>query len=269
MADDDGASCVVDKDKPGDAHVPMGRADGARLLEKVAMSPTPTTPIGRLRAVAVAAMLLALAACATPFKADVSRFQSQLPAPAGQTFAVVSDDPKLTGGLEFAQYSGLVRDRLARLGYAPAADPAKADLLVRFAYGVDSGKDRVRSTGMGPSPFWSPWYGYRGFGYGGMGYGAGYWGRPFGYWGGPWHYGWYDPFFDGGGVESYTVYTSGIDLKIDRVADGQRLFEGKAEAASTSNRLQYLVPNLVEAMFTGFPGNSGETVRITVAPEKK
>jgi len=27
------------------------------------------------------------------------------------------------------------------------------------------------------------------------------------------------------------------------------------------------VPNLVEAMFTGFPGHSGETVRITVAPE--
>ncbi len=83
-----------------------------------------------------------------------------------------------------------------------------------------------------------------------------------------WGYGWYDPFFDNSSVESYTVYTSGIDLKIDRAADGQRLFEGKAEAVSTSNKLQYLVPNLVEAMFTDFPGNSGETVRITVAPEK-
>jgi len=39
-------------------------------------------------------------------------------------------------------------------------------------------------------------------------------------------------------------------------------------AVSTSNKLQYLVPNLVEAMFTGFPGNSGETVRISIAPEK-
>ena len=82
-----------------------------------------------------------------------------------------------------------------------------------------------------------------------------------------WGYGWYDPWFDGG-YEAYTVYTSGIKLKIDRRADGQRLFEGKAEAASTSNRLPYLVPNLVEAMFTDFPGNSGETVRISVAPEK-
>ncbi|MEO5598494.1 MAG: DUF4136 domain-containing protein, partial [Novosphingobium sp.] len=66
-----------------------------------------------------------------------------------------------------------------------------------------------------------------------------------------------------------TVYTSGISLKIDRKGDGRRLFEGKAEAVSTSNRLGYLVPNLVEAMFTDFPGHSGETVRISVAPEKK
>ena len=86
---------------------------------------------------------------------------------------------------------------------------------------------------------------------------------------GPWGFGWYDPFFGGPDIDSYTVYTSGIDLKIDRAADGARLFEGKAQAVSTSNHLQYLVPNLIEAMFTDFPGNSGETVRISVAPEKQ
>ena len=53
-----------------------------------------------------------------------------------------------------------------------------------------------------------------------------------------------------------------------RHAAGHRLFEGKAQAASTSNKLSYLVPNLIEAMFTNFPGDSGKTVRITVAPEK-
>lgn len=215
--------------------------------------------LSRLRLFAAAVLFMAVAACATPFKADVSRFQSQLPAPAGQSFVVVADDPKLGGGLEFAQYANHVRSRMANLGYTPVNDRSKAELIVRFDYGVDNGRERIRSTG--PSyPYWDPWYGYGRFGY---------WGpRRFGYWGGPWHYGWYDPFFDSG-VESYTVYTSGIDLKIDRAADGHRLFEGKAEAVSTSNRLQYLVPNLVEAMFTGFPGNSGETVRITVAPEKK
>ncbi len=208
-----------------------------------------------LKLAAIPVALASLAACATPFKADVSRFQSQLPAPQGQTFAVVADDPALAGGLEFAQYADLVEDRMEQLGYAeaPAAD---ADLLVRFDYGVGDGRERVRSTGY-RDPFYSPWYGYRPY----WGYG--------GYYSRPWGYGWHDPWFGGGSdVRSYTVYTSDIELKIDRAADGERLFEGRAEAVSTSNRLQYLVPNLVEAMFTDFPGNSGETVRISIAPEK-
>lgn len=208
----------------------------------------------RFRLAIVPLALATLAACASPFKADVSRFQSQLPAPQGQTFAVVADDPALAGGLEFAQYASLVGDQLQRLGYSPAS-PESATLLVRFDYGIDKGREKVQSTGWRDS-YYSPWYGYRP-----------YWGYH-GYYGRPWGYGWYDPWFDNG-VESYTVYTSDITLKIDRTADGQRLFEGKAEAASTSNKLQYLVPNLVEAMFTDFPGNSGETVRISVAPEKK
>ncbi|MEW9856013.1 DUF4136 domain-containing protein [Novosphingobium sp. M1R2S20] len=225
------------------------------------MTMIPKDGFGRLRAVAVVMMLATLAACASPFRADVSRFQSQLPAPAGQTFAVVADDPSMAGGIEFNNYARLVEAKLAQQGYSPVANPEQAQLLVRFDYGVDNGRERVRSTGVGAYPAWSPWYGYGPYGPWGYGRFGG-----FGV-GGPWRYGWYDPFFDRG-VESYTVYTSGISLKIDRRADNQRLFEGQAEAVSTSDRLQYLVPNLVEAMFTNFPGNSGETVRITVAPEK-
>jgi hypothetical protein len=210
-----------------------------------------------LRLAVAAAMLLALAACASPFRADVSRFQSQLPAPSGQTFAVVADDPAMAGGIEFSQYARLVESQLIKQGYSAAA-PDQAQLLVRFDYGVDQGRERLRSTGFVRDPFWGPWHGYGRFGYwGGHPYRSGMWG-----------FGWNDPWLDGG-VEAYTVYTSGVSLKIDRKADGQRLFEGKAEAVSTSSRLPYLVPNLVEAMFTGFPGNSGETVRISVAPEKK
>lgn len=204
-------------------------------------------------------MMAALAACAQPFNAKVSRFQSQLPAPQGQTFAVVADDTALAGGLEFSQYARLVEAQMVKQGYTPAS-PEQATLLVRFDYGVDQGREKVtRSMSMYRDPFWGPWYG----GYGYRPYYSPFY-RPSRMWG----YGWYDPFFDNG-YESYTVYTSGISLKIDRKGDGARLFEGKAEAASLSNRLGYLVPNLVEAMFTNFPGNSGETVRISVAPEKK
>jgi hypothetical protein len=209
---------------------------------------------------AMVPLLLALSACASNFNTQVTRFASQLPAPQGQTFAVVADDPALAGGLEFSQYARLVEQRLTAQGYT-SAPPETATLIARFDYGVDKGRERVRQTAFG-DPYWSNWYSPR----------LGYWGsRRRGGWYHPsaaWGHGWYDPWFDGG-YEQYTVYTSGISLKIDRKADGQRLFEGKAEAASVSNRLQYLVPNLVEAMFTGFPGNSGETMRISVAPEKK
>ncbi|BAV66089.1 DUF4136 domain-containing protein [Sphingobium cloacae] len=209
--------------------------------------------IGMFAAPALA--LVALSGCASSFKADVARFQ-QLPAPAGQSFTIVSDDPRLAGGLEFGHYADLVGQRLTQVGYRPANDPARADLVVRVAYDVDNGRERVRSTGFAPDPFF----------YGGWGW-RGRWARP-------WGYGFYDPwlFGPGGGyadVTSYTVYTSDLTMKIDRAADNRRLFEGKASAQSLSNKLTYLVPNLIDAMFTGFPGQSGENVKITLPPEKK
>jgi hypothetical protein len=207
----------------------------------------------------VSLALLGLAACDTSFNANVSHFSSQLPAPAGQTFTVVADNPALAGGIEFNMYAHDVADHLARLGYTPTNDPAHANLLVHFDYGVDTGRERVTSTG-GYSPgWWGPWYGYRGYHGHYRGFG------PYSAWG----YGWNDPWFGGPDISSYTVYTSGIDLRIDRAVDGARLFEGKAQAVSTSNHLQYLVPNLIEAMFSDFPGNSGQTVRNSIAPERQ
>jgi hypothetical protein len=230
------------------------RFGGFADLETTTMTDTAHSHLGRFKLTAVGLLLLALAACTQTLTANVSRFQSQLPPPAGQTVAVVADDPAKIGGIEFGQYASLVDSKLAALGYHPVADPAQAELIVHFDYGVDHGRERVESTGF-HDPFWGPWYGY-----------GPYWG---GGWRGRWAYGWYDPWFDvGPDIDTYTVYTSFLSLKIDRRVDGKRLFEGKAEAVSTSNRLQYLVPNLVEAMFTGFPGDSGQTVRITVAPDK-
>jgi hypothetical protein len=52
-------------------------------------------------------------------------------------------------------------------------------------------------------------------------------------------------------------------------ADGQHVFEGKAKARSLDDSLTVLVPKLIEAMFTNFPGQSGEEVKITVAPPAK
>lgn len=205
--------------------------------------------------VAPAVALATLSGCATGFNAQVSRFQ-QLPPAQGESFAVVAEDGRKGGGLEFGHYADLVSQQLVRYGYRPAADAGSAQLIVRLDYNVDQGRERIQSTGgFARDPFWYGPY-----------YPAGYYG-----WRGRYVYGFQDPFlFDGmGSVQSYTVYASTLSLRIDKAGTGKSLFEGKASAQSLSNKLTYLVPNLIDAIFTNFPGNSGETVKVTVAPEPK
>jgi len=213
----------------------------------------------RILKLAAAAMLgvasVGLAGCATGFPAKVSRYQA-MPAPAGQSFYVVPFNAD-AGGLEFAYYAAMVNEAMRAQGYAQAASPAAATMLVRLAYGVDDGREVIVSD-----PFATPFYG-------------GFYGRPyysrfgggFGY--SPFYYGWNDPFWYGGGIDSYTVYISHLDLDIRRRVDNASLFQGHAKARSRTDELTKIVPNLVEAMFTGFPGRSGETIKITVPPAKR
>jgi len=199
--------------------------------------------------------LLALSACATPFQADVARFQA-MPPPQGQSFVIQPADPANEGGLEFAQYAAIIGQRLSAQGYTQASDPKNATLVVLVDYGVDHGVEKIQTTpGFGPSWGWGLPYGW---GWGG--------------WRGRYYWGWNDPFWGWGDypdVSSYTVYTSHLDMQIKRAADGQSLFEGHAKARSRDDKLTELVPNLVEAMFTNFPGRSGETVKITIPPPER
>jgi len=196
-----------------------------------------------------------------------------------------------TGGLEFARYAGQVAQAMQAQGYAQAPSLEAATMVVRVDYGVDEGQQRVErdpfARGYGYDPFWSGYGPYAGLGpyggvgpYGGLGPYAGFYGRPyysrFGYWGArsPFYYGWGDPYvygFDGPYQESrvYTVFESFLDLDIRRKADNAALFEGHAQARSANDHMGVLVPNLIEAMFTGFPGHSGETIKITVPAAKK
>lgn len=221
-------------------------------------------PIKRLLlSVAAPIALLAVSGCAQDFTARVSRFQ-RLPVPEGQSFRVEATNPALRGGLEFATYAQGVSAHLAQLGYRPVEGSGPADMIVQIDYGVDHGQQKVTTT---------PGFGCGYGGWGGFGGWGGGWGRGWGWgggWGGPgWRYGWGDPFFGGcPDVESYTIYSSYLAMTITR-ADGQRLFEGRARAHSTTDDLTQIVPNLVDAMFTGFPGNNGQDIRITVPAKPK
>lgn len=222
----------------------------------------------RISAFAPVVLLTLAAGCAAPFEARVARFQS-LPAPSGQTFTIQARDPAKAGGLEFATYANLVTQKLVQTGYQPASDPRSATLVVNFDYHVGMPRERIETR---------PGIGYGGFGFGGLGYPYGGFGRfgygRFGYggfgYGGFGYGGFYDPFW-GGYPEVYSVtqYNSYVDMRINRVADNQAVFEGRAETVATTNDLTKLVPNLVTALFTNFPGNSGQTIKVKVEPPRK
>ena len=198
---------------------------------------------------------LGLSACAEQLNTTVSRYQA-MPAPQGQTFYVVpAGGMANNGGLEFQRYAGIVAQQLQARGFQPATDARSANMVVQFGYGVDRGQVRYVED---------PFY-YGRWGYGGWGspFYRGRWG-----WGGGWGWGWDDPFWYGGGIDSYVEYHSQIDLHIRAAGTNAPLFDGRAQARSMTNRLDVVIPSLVDAMFTGFPGHSGETVKITIPTQK-
>jgi hypothetical protein len=217
-------------------------------------------------AVLLGASAVGLAGCASVLPTKVTRY-SALPVPAGQTFAVVPGmGAAARGGLEFQRFAQIAAQQLEARGYRQVATPSQAQLIVQIGYGVDRGQQIVRED-----PFNSR-FGYGGgFGYGRFHSGLGvYFGRPyysrFGYYGyrDPFFYGWDDPFWAGRGIDVYTEYRSQLEMDIRERATNRPLFDGRAQARSTSDDLGRLVPSLIEAMFTGFPGRNGETVRITI-----
>jgi hypothetical protein len=204
----------------------------------------------------IGAAALALSACAESINTTVSRFQA-MPAPQGQSFFVVPDGGmSRNGGLEFQHYAGLVAQQLEARGFTPAANAQGASMIVQFGYGVDRGQVRYVDNSFYGS--WGPYWG------GGLFYPRYGWGFRSGY-----LWGWNDPFWYGGGIDSYVEYHSQIDLHIRSAHGNAPLFDGRAQARSETNHLDVVIPSLVDAMFTGFPGRSGETVKITIPTKQQ
>ncbi len=213
----------------------------------------------RIKKFAAAAMLgvaaVGLSACAETLNTQVTRYQA-MPAPQGQTFVVVpGGGMAANGGLEFQRYAGIVAQQLAARGYTPATDVKSASLVVQFGYDMDRGQTRIVDNNFafgGYGPYWGSYYRPR-FG----GFGSGY------YWG------WNDPFWYGPGIDSYVEYHPMVDVHIRAAGSNQPLFDGRAQARSDTNRLDVVVPPLIDALFTGFPGQNGETVKITIPTGRK
>jgi len=195
-------------------------------------------------AAALALAALGISACADSITSTVSRYQA-MPAPQGQTFAIVpGGGMAANGGLEFERYAALVAQQLQARGYGPATNAQSANMVVQLGYEVGQGQVRYVQDPF-YDPFFGPFY------------------RPRFGWGGGYLWGWNDPFWYGD-VDSFVEYHSQVELHIRAAGTNQPLFDGRAQARSETNRLDIVIPSLVDALFTGFPGRSGEVVKITI-----
>ncbi len=187
-----------------------------------------------IRVLLLFSITLMLGACASPFKADVTRFHTN-PVANGQAILIEPEDAALHG-LEFNRYADLIGAKLAQIGYSPAGDNPPA-LIVRLNYGIinlgEQEKDSGASIGVG--------VGRHG---GNTGFGLG---TVFGLSG-----------------DDDTVYERFLTMVLNDAGTGERLFEGRAVSQGPENDLAAIMPLLVTALFENYPGQSGKTETITI-----
>ena len=207
--------------------------------------------------------ILLLGACATTYRADVTRFH-ELTGPRGETFIIIAKSEDKKGSLELKSYAALISEHLRMEGYTPAGHETP-EIIVKIDYAVSPPITRTRRTAYS-APFFGGFYYHGGSYYGGLPYyyyphyDYLYYG-PFGYRGYGFGYGY------GLGYSSYRtttiVYERALEMVIERNGGGV-LFEGLVKSVGREKNLTKIMPVLVRAMFTNFPGESGVTERIKI-----
>lgn len=180
-----------------------------------------------------------LSGCTTPAwvsGVEVTRFVGQAPAQLGHgTIAVVPAAGLVQQGVEFALYEAQLSAALTALGYRVVNDPSAAQIAsLSFIETVDQA-DRRGPVSVG---------GNAGLGSYGSGVGLGL------------------------GIDLTPPPADQIARQVAvtiRAADGgQNLWEGRARFTATANHAMAdpaaAAARAMEALFLGFPGNSGETV---------
>lgn len=203
--------------------------------------------------------IVLLSACSMTVRNDVSSFH-HMAAPNGESVAIVpmslSQD---ADSLEFQDYANLVRKQLTMLGYT-VASKEDADLFVELGYNVKRERNSRRGSFERAFDGFSPWYG-AGYGY----YNWYYWRRNAFF-----YNSFYDPFYGSWGMRhrAHTLHSRNLLLDI-RTSSGEKVYEGHVQSTGSSRSLSRVMPYMIEAMFTNFPGESGEVKQIVIREEKE
>jgi len=205
----------------------------------------------------VAPLALVVSGCASYMGAQVTTFHQ---AAAGNRFAgqgfVIEPSAAQRDSLEFRAYADLVRRALIGRGLVDAPESGAA-LGVAVRYSVDGGKPVV--------------YGYPAYGYGGFGPAYGW--APYYYPRSHMHYALTATYPMGYGMigpgyyGQSMLYTRELRVDItDRRAGGNaaKLFEGTVVSEGESASIAPVMPAMVQALFSDFPGPSGISRRVQV-----
>ncbi len=222
----------------------------------------------RRRAVLAAGALLAsavLAGCATGpriVRTEVTAFNQWSTLPADRSY-VFSRTLEFENSLELKSYEDIVRDQLAVQGFAFASDPGRAQLVVTLRPSLSATRVRTRDSGFGP--FYGGYGGFGGFGspYGRFGGGFGGYG-PF--YGGPFYGGGFFNDFDRVDID-IVRHRFELDIESKGVA-GRRFYEGRVETSDPNSANATVVPVLIRALLTDFPGINGQTRRVDVPVQR-
>lgn len=194
------------------------------------------------RLATVTVVALALSACASTFRSNVTSFHIETPA-AGARVVLVPIDESRQDSLEYRQYASSIQGVLEQNGFVGARDN-DPNYIIGFDVDVNDGREKLRAFGTG--------------GYGNIWWRRGYaWGG----WWDPFYPGFYGPGFGGPQITARTVYRAELRIEI-RKPDGTMIFEATAETESRSRSLPELVPLLAEALFEDFPGANGVARRV-------
>ena len=191
-----------------------------------------------------------LTACASPpvLRSEVVRYHTWQADPP-LTF-VFRRTPAQAASLEARSYEALVRERLLGLGFTEV-EGAGARYQVAVDWQATAESRRVTD--------WTTPFGYGPWGYGG-------WGVPRGYYGPAWRY---DPWWGMPPIpvsRDLTVVRHELrvdlfDVRLEPVP-GRKVHEARAVAYADGESFPRVMPGLVGAVFSSFPGESGTTQRI-------
>lgn len=207
--------------------------------------------ICRLIALLFITILYGCNTIAPVIQTNVTVFYEDHYSPRG-TISVVASDVGVNNSLEWAAYKNKFEAKFADNGYIIEQDPNNARFIALVAYGIDNGETAIVTT---------PIYGQIGGGTttttgtaGNVSYTSTSYTMPI--------YG-----VVGTSTNSQTEYTRAIALDIieaDSIKEAlpNKVYEGRAKSIGTCSVIVEVFDEMLEAMFTDFPGENGRNRKI-------